>query len=282
MLAKIGRILLRIVIVLGLILLAVQAFTLRGTRGENIHTSNSHVRYSSVPTLVIPGWGGNSWTYQKLIRQVQQKNIAHKTLTVWVSPSGHVHFQGRLDHHNPIIQLLYVWNYTPTYHSQIKQTRRVMVQLHQKYGVNKMNVIAHSYGGTEWLHAYIGSKYLQQKIAFPKVILLGTPVDETFGEKTRFTRWLFKRSHDANFKLMEKQIKQTSLIHLGTIYNWMGSTGRRRTDGEVPHIQSEMMRTLISNKHVHYSETVYPHTSHIELHQKNVILNRIFRILWYK
>lgn len=282
MLAKIGRIILRIVIFIGLILLAVQAFTLRGTRGKNISTNNSRVHYSNVPTLVIPGWGGNSWTYQALINRAQQNNVAHKTLTVWASPSGHIRFKGHLDHRNPIIQLLYVWNYTPDYHAQIKEVRRVMIQLHQQYGVKKLNIIAHSYGGTEWLHAYIGSQYIQQRIAFPKVILLGTPVDESFGERTQFTRWLFKRSTDQNFKTMERQVRRTSLIHVGTIYNWMGANGHRHTDGEVPHVQSLMMRTLIANQHVHYSETIYPHTNHIQLHQKKQILNRIMRILWYK
>lgn len=282
MLAKIGRILLRILITLGLILLAIQAFTLRGTRGQSITPTNPRVHYSKVPTLVIPGWGGNSWTYQTLIHRVQKQNIAHKTLTVWASPSGHIRFRGSLDHHNPIIQLLYVWNYTPDYQAQIKELRRAMVQLHRQYGVNQLNVIAHSYGGTEWLHAYIGSHYLQEKVAFPKVILLGTPVDESFGTRTRFTRWLFKRSTDTNFKRMERQIRHTSLIHLGTIYNWMGSSGGRRTDGEVPEIQSLMLRTLVANKRVHYSETVYPHTSHIQLHQKTKILNRIINILWMK
>ncbi|WP_251546656.1 alpha/beta hydrolase [Limosilactobacillus caecicola] len=281
MLTKIGRISLQILI--GLILLAVfvQLYLLRGTKCQTITTSNQRVRYQSTPTLVIPGWGGNSWTYQKLIQTAQQQNVAEKTMTVWVSPSGHVRVKGHLNNHNPIIQLLYDWNYTPTYHQQTRELTRALKVLHQQYHIKSMNVVAHSYGGTEWLHAYIGSRYLQKHIRFPKVILLGVPVDETFGERTKFTKWLFKKSTDTNFLRLEKLVKVTSLIHIGTIYNWMGSTGDR-TDGEVPHIQSEMLRILIKNQKVHYREHVYSNTNHVQLHQKKVILNDIMHVLWYK
>lgn len=281
MLVKVGRIILRIIIGIALIGIVIQLFLLRGTKSQPISTSNQRINYSGTPTLLIPGWGGNSWTYQKLIQTTQAHNVAQKAMTVWVSPSGHVRVRGHLNHHNPLIQLLYDWNYTAGYHDQTRQLFRVMKVLHEQYGISRMNVIAHSYGGTEWLHAYIGSKYLQRKIDFPKVVLLGAPVDETFGERTKFTKWLFKKSKDANFQLMEKQVQTTSLVHVGIIYNWMGSNGGH-TDGEVPHIQSEMLRTLIQNQHVHYREHVYPHTNHVELHQKATILQDIQQVLWYK
>lgn len=281
MLAKVGRVILRIIIGIVLIGIVIQLFLLRGTRSQDIKTNNEMVHYSSTPTLLVPGWGGNSWTYQKLIQTTQQQNVAQKAMTIWVSPSGHVRVRGSLNQKNPMIQLLYDWNYTASYHDQTRELLRVMKMLHKKYHITKMNVIAHSYGGTEWLHAYIGSHYLQKSIQFPKVILLGVPVDETFGERTKFTKWLFKQSKDANFKQMERQVRNSSLVHIGIIYNWMGANGGH-TDGEVPHIQSEMLRTLIKNQHVGYSEHVYPKTNHSQLHQKNEILRNIMKALWYK
>lgn len=281
MIAKVGRVFLRIILILILIGGAVQLYLLRGSKEQSIQTNNPQVRYQSTPTLLIPGWGGNTWTYQKLIHTAQDKNVAQKRMTIWVAPNGHVRIKGNLNHKNPIIQLLYDWNYTPGYQAQTKQLTRVMRILHQEYHVNTLNVVAHSYGGTEWLHAYIGSPDIQKNIRFPKVILLGTPVDETFGERTKFTKWLFKKSKDDNFKLMEHQIRQTSLVRIGKIYNWMGDKGDR-TDGEVPHIQSEMLRSLLHNKRVNYAEYVYPHTNHVQLHQKKQIINDILKTLWYK
>lgn len=281
MIAKIGRVILRIILILILIGGAVQLYLLRGSKEQSIRTYNSQVRYQSTPTLLIPGWGGNTWTYQKLINTAQKRNIAQKRMTIWVAPNGHVRIKGNLNHKNPIIQLLYDWNYTPGYQTQTKQLSRVMRILHNQYHVSTLNVVAHSYGGTEWLHAYISSPDIQKNMRFPKVILLGTPVDETFGERTKFTKWLFKKSKDNNFKLMERQIRHTSLVRIGKIYNWMGAKGGR-TDGEVPHIQSEMLRSLLQNKRVNYAEHVYPHTNHVQLHQKKQMLNDILKTLWYK
>ena len=281
MVAKIGRVFLRIILILILTGGAVQLYLLRGSKEQSIQTNNPQVRYQSTPTLLIPGWGGNTWTYQKLINTAQEKNVAQKRMTIWVAPNGHVRIKGNLNRKNSIIQLLYDWNYTPGYQAQTKQLTRVLRILHRQYHVRTLNVVAHSYGGTEWLHAYISSPDIQKNIQFPKVILLGTPVDETFGERTKFTKWLFKKSKDSNFKLMERQIRHTSLVRIGKIYNWMGAKGGR-TDGEVPHIQSEMLRSLLQNKRVNYSEYIYPHTNHVQLHQKKQILNDILKTLWYK
>ena len=55
-----------------------------------------------------------------------------------------------------------------------------------------------------------------------------------------------------------------------------------RQENIVPHIQSEMLRTLLQNKRVNYAEHVYPHTNHVQLHQKKQILNDILKTLWYK
>lgn len=281
MIAKVGRVILRIILIMILIGGAVQLYLLRGSKEQSIQINNPQVRYQSTPTLLIPGWDGNTWTYQKLINTAQKRNVAQKRMTIWVAPNGHVRIKGNLNQKNSIIQLLYDWNYTPGYQAQTKQLTRVMRILHNQYHVRTLNVVAHSYGGTEWLHAYISSPDIQKNIRFPKVILLGTPVDETFGERTKFTKWLFKKSKDSNFKLMERQIRHTSLVRIGKIYNWMGAKGGR-TDGEVPHIQSEMLRTLLQNKRVNYAEHVYPHTNHVQLHQKKQILNDILKTLWYK
>ena len=281
MIAKVGRVMIRIILIMILIGGAVQLYLLRGSKEQSIHTNNPQVRYQSTPTLLIPGWGGNTWTYQKLISTAQERNVAQKRMTIWVAPNGHVRIKGDINRKNAIIQLLYDWNYTPGYQDQTKQLTRVMRILHNQYHIRNLNVVAHSYGGTEWLHAYIRSPDIQKNMRFPKVILLGTPVDETFGERTKFTKWLFKKSRDRNFKLMERQIRHTSLVRIGKIYNWMGAKGGR-TDGEVPHIQSEMLRSLLHNQRINYAEHVYSHTNHVQLHQKKQILNDILKTLWYK
>ncbi|HJA73469.1 MAG TPA: alpha/beta hydrolase [Candidatus Limosilactobacillus faecipullorum] len=274
---KLGLILITIVVIGALL---GQVYLIRGSQMTTINPNQSKFNYSNTPTLLIPGWGGNSWTYQKLIQQTAKQNIAQHTMTVWVSPNGHVRVKGTVkEKKNALIQLLYTWNYFPTYHPQVRQLKRVLLVLAHEYHIHDLNVIAHSYGGTEWLHVYIANQQIQKQINFHRVILLGTPADETFGAKTKYTKWLFKQSNDPNFLVLEKQIQTAKLQSDDYIYNWMGQNARG-TDGEVPTVQSEMLASLIKNKHVHYYQRIFPHTSHTALHQKKAILTAIINVLW--
>ncbi|WP_057741181.1 alpha/beta hydrolase [Limosilactobacillus secaliphilus] len=278
---KWGHHLLRILIVIVLILLALQLYLLKGAQSHTIPAKRTNVNYSATPTLLIPGWGGNSWTYQRLIHRAQKGDVAQKAMTIWVAPNGRVIVKGSLNHHNPIIQLLYIWNYTSGYEKQTQQLRRVMFMLHDDYHINKMNVVAHSYGGTEFFHAYLRSPKLQKDVKVLHLILLGVPVDESFGRKTRYTPLLVHRSQDQNFTQLEDAIDRHSLTSIKQIDNWMGQT-KKGTDGAVPHVQSQMLKTLLLGQKVDYHEHIFKHTDHSQLHQRKEILSRLMKVLWNK
>ncbi|HIX35883.1 MAG TPA: alpha/beta hydrolase [Candidatus Limosilactobacillus merdigallinarum] len=278
---KWGHHFLRIFIIVVLVLLALQVYLLKGVRGKAIPADRQDVHYSSTPTLLIPGWGGNSWTYQRLIHRAQKEDIAQKAMTIWVAPNGRVIVKGKLNHHNPVIQLLYIWNYTSGYSKQTQQLRRVMFMLHNQYHIKKMNVVAHSYGGTEFFHADLRSPKLQKEVHVSHLVLLGVPVDESFGRKTRYTPLLVHRSKDQNFTQLQEAVDAHSITSIQRIDNWMGQT-KKGTDGAVPHVQSQMLKTLLLGQDVEYHEHIYKHTNHSQLHQRKEVLNRLMDLLWEK
>lgn len=270
-----------------LLLLLTQAFLLRGSRGRMITPAAGpkSVRYTSVPTILIPGWGGNTVTYNQLINRYQERNTAQKVMTVWVSPRNRIRVSG--DWHgqpNALIQVLFDWNYNTSFHPQVSQLRHVLIYLNQHYGIRQTNIIAHSWGGTEFMHAYMGSKRLQQQLRLNKLIFLGVPVEESLSDHLPYHYLLVHHSKDKNFHQLRVQMKDWQLNYPITIYNLMGSKeGSRLTDGEVPHIQSEMLRALIqSHPTISYHQRIYANTTHSQLHSRPVILNQIERILWGK
>lgn len=276
-------------IILGLLLLAllVQLWMLHGSHSKPLtsQTASSQIQRSTTPTLLIPGWGGGTWTYDKLIRTYQTQHQAGKVMTIWVFPNGKCLISGHLNRHqvNPLIQLLYVWNYSPTYQPQTRQLATVLTMLHEHYHVNKLNIIAHSYGGTEWANAVLTSVKQQRAIRYQKVVLLGVPVDESFGTKTHFAERLLGKSTDVNFKKLVRGASQMKVRHnQPAVYNLMGSKKGKhtRTDGSVPHIQSEMMRILVKRAACRYHEHVYANTSHSQLHQRKQIIKDVGQILW--
>ena len=270
-----------------LLLLLTQAFLLRGTRGKSINLANgpSTIRYSEIPTILIPGWGGNTVTYNHMINHYQDKNIAQKVMTIWVSPRNRIRVSGNWHgQKNALIQVLFDWNYDASFHPQVSQLRHVLIYLNQHYGIKQTNIIAHSWGGTEFMHAYMGSKRLQRYLRLNKLIFLGVPVEESLSDRLPYHYLLIHHSKDKNFHQLRVQMKDWQLNYPITIYNLMGSKeGSRLTDGEVPHIQSEMLKALIqSQSMIKYHQKIYANTTHSQLHSRPIILKEIEQILWGK
>ncbi|MDM8219484.1 alpha/beta hydrolase [Limosilactobacillus mucosae] len=267
------------------IAMAVQLYLLKGTPSQplNMHRLRSDVSYTDTPTLLIPGQGGNTITFDTFIKRAQNQNIAQSAMVVRVSPTGQVRVKGSLKgKKNPIIQILYDWNYNVSFEPEMHQLTQVLIVLNRQYHVKKLNIVAHSYGGTEFLHAYLGNAKLQKKLSFQKIVLLGVPVEESFGVNTKYTAWLFKKSRDAEFKKLLRQVKKAQFLKDEAIYNIMGKEADQKTDGEVPNIQSQMMATLFKNTSVKYVQRWYPKTSHRQLHEKKAILKYVMQILWGK
>lgn len=141
-----------------------------------------------------------------------------------------------------------------------------------------MNVIAHSYGGTEFIHAYMGSKQLQKDIQLRKVVFLGVPVEESFGVKVKFVPNLNRKSKDRNFRQLGCQMRKWRPNSTVKILNIMGGN-----DEEVPWIQSEMLQSLVKiHPEIRYQQVVVPKTNHFQLHDRKIILQRVGQMLWGK
>ena len=150
-----------------------------------------------------------------MIKYYQQKNIAQKVLMIWVAPNRRIWTEGD-------IQVLFAWNYNGTYHPQIKQLTTVLNYLQKHYHMQKINVVAHSYGGTEFIHAYMGSKYLQDHMRLNKVVFLGVPVEESLSDQLKYRYHLVNKSTDKNFHQLFLEMKNWQLNY-PVIFNYIAA-----------------------------------------------------------
>lgn len=282
---KVGKYGVRLLAIVVVLLLCGQLIMISGSRSNRLNHFAAGVQKSNTPTLLISGWGGGTPTYHRLITTYYQQKIAQKVMTIWVLPNGKCLVHGHLDANRPnqLIQLLYVWNYTPTYNPQTKQLTAALTMLHDRYHVDKLNVIAHSYGGSEWANAVFCSPRLQKEIKYQKVVLLGVPVDESFGAKTRFGLHLLHKSTDHNFKQLLRGASLMKANHnQPEIFSLLGSKEGKndQTDGSVPHVQSQMMRLVVKKMGSTYHERTYANTTHFQLHQKKAILKEVAADIW--
>ena len=108
--------------IIGIVVIAliVQLILLIPSPQKELRTNHlrKDIQYQNVPTLLICGFGGSNYTYNKLINYYQKENIAQKTMTIHVTPSGKVHVSGTVKgKKNALIQLLFDWNLAKTYKS---------------------------------------------------------------------------------------------------------------------------------------------------------------------
>lgn len=240
----------------------------------------SDIHYQNVPTLLINGFGGSNYTYNKMINYYQKENIAQKTMTIHVTPTGAVHVSGTVkDKSNAMIQLLFDWNLTQTYNRQINWTVKVIKILHNKYGINELNVIGHSWGGTEFLHALGQSRWIQQNVKFKKVILMGTPVNEGVTNKVTYQQAIRKHLTDAEYCKLEREYQKLTPCSPIQFYNVMADY-RDHTDTSVPNVQSEFLTAILNPRWSSCKTVMFYGIKHSALHQDPKVLMKVAKMLY--
>ncbi|WP_341780305.1 alpha/beta hydrolase [Levilactobacillus sp. HBUAS70063] len=227
----------------------------------------SDVVYAPTPTLFIPGWGGQAWTYNRLLRWLAQQGYAHKVLTIRVDRHGNRHFVGDWETTatNPLIQVLFDHSLTRDYQPQIRWITAILRDLHQRYGVTVYNLVGHSWGGSAAVHSLVLYGHQPDLPHLRRLVLLGTPVDESQpGDHP-----------DAAYERLRAARHQLRTSYRGQVINVYGTLPGRLTDGSVPVHQATALRAILAGSSWQYREIHVPRTSHRQLHA----LPRMWRLI---
>ena len=152
--------------------------------------------------------------------------------------------------------------------------------MHNQYKIKQLNVVAHSWGGTAWIHAFFQSAEIQKKIEFPKVILLGVPVEESLAPIDDDEKVDIQDAKDPNFKILLKESQKVQVTEKVHFYNLLGEYQGENSDGEVPHIQSQLLQELIHPDWSEYTEKVFSNVKHNQETHNQQIADEIVEILW--
>jgi len=230
------------------------------------------VTYSTVPTLLIPGWGGHAWTYNGLLRWLAQQGYGHKVLTVRVDWHGGLHFAGdwSVTATNPLIQVLFDHSLTRDYQPQVKWLTAILAALKARYGVTAYNAVAHSWGGSAAVHSLVLHGHRADLPQLRRLILLGAPVDE--GKAGGPADMAYERLRAAQYRL--------PVTYQSAVINVYGTLSGRLTDGSVPVYQVTALRPILADSAVTYREVHVPETSHGQLHASRRMWRLIVRLIW--
>lgn len=245
----------------------------RAVPAEPLRAHRQDVTYSQTPTLMIPGWAGNAWTFNRFLQWLSRTGYAHKVLTVHVSWTGKLRFSGQWDGtgENPVIQVLFDHSATRGYQQQVLWLTAILRALKQRYGVTSYNVVAHSWGGSAAIHTLVRHGHHAELPVLHRLVLLGAPVDEGSLEVPDVS---YQRLRAAKHHLM---------VHpKARIINVYGTLSGHLTDGSVPVSQITPLRAVVSGSPVDYLEIHVPATSHRQLHATERMWHLIATQLWVK
>lgn len=169
-----------------------------------------NVQKNEIPTLFIPGYMGNRFSFGGMIFRLNHYGLGTKAMVVHVSEKGRVTFaqKASLKSKNPLIQVLFENNRNEKL--EAVQLSKVLTKLKQKYNISKVNLVGHSSGGN------IVYNYLISKDA----------KDSRTPQVSKFVN--IATTFPGLRKSGKKLDSELSILNIaGNIWNW-------KTDGGIP------------------------------------------------
>lgn len=116
------------------------------TLGEPDQTTKTTV---GIPTLFIPGYEGNRYSFGRMISRFEADGVAEKAMVIEVKENDELVVEGKLQGKNPMIQVLFADNQM----DELQQSLAILTVMEylDSIGVEKVNFVAHSMGGVSVL-----------------------------------------------------------------------------------------------------------------------------------
>lgn len=130
-----------------------------------VHAAQTH----QTVTVYVHGHNGTARSMLPLIHDAMWQAHATPTLVATVNNDGQVRFTGRLpaNANRPLVQVVFMNNHTVDYHQLQWWLHNVLQGLASRYGVRRVNLVAHSLGNTavEWYLLRYG-----RDVGLPRVV----------------------------------------------------------------------------------------------------------------
>lgn len=254
------KILKRTLKITGLVLLVLAAYVvgLFGLGGKIFTANNWHQTNRPVPTILIPGYAGNSTSTDMLISRLTRDGYGYRSLKAYVKSNGQVEYSGSWyrDEKDPLVQVVFQNNTEPDYHKTASWIGEILSHLHRTYGVKQYNAIAHSYGNNALVY------YMAKHRESPRPARIVTVASSVDAEKSeilayhrgragKMARYLKENIDDENWYSGSHSPFQGQKFDVLNIY---GTFGSQNGDTSVSHAAARGMRKVFAGVNGTYQE----------------------------
>ncbi|UOQ44424.1 alpha/beta fold hydrolase [Halobacillus salinarum] len=152
-----------------LLLIGTGLFFLTTTSTSSEHTNEL------TPTLFVHGFKGGPGTYNTMLARFEENEWGKQRMIVYVSSRGRVSIRGGIPHSmNPFIQVIFE-NNRASVADQTFWLKKVLHQLHEKRGIDQVNLVGHSMGGLASTNFLLNNQDKDQYPAVKKLVVIASP-----------------------------------------------------------------------------------------------------------
>ncbi|MBP1040171.1 alpha/beta fold hydrolase [Vagococcus sp. BWB3-3] len=255
--------------------------------------SIGHQKEEAIPTVILHGVNGNKRTMQGMLQRMHKQNVAYKALEIEVAEDGEVFVNGTWGqtqgYLKPVIQVFFDNNDAPA-ELQAEWLKSVMVFLHDKLEVQKVNLIGHSMGGVTSLHYLTQIKTFQESVPrVSKLITLGSPFKGNVAHTIMSQVYKLEKSEegirnfDDNFTYF--MVERNKLPEDLRVLNIYGDVENGTESDSIVKVESALaLGEIVKDNVASYNEIKLTgiRSQHTLLHENPEADEAIIKFLWYR
>ncbi|MFH5811631.1 alpha/beta fold hydrolase [Companilactobacillus sp. FL22-1] len=252
---------------------------------SNQQTVSASTEKRQTPTLFFHGFGGTQRSMDYLIDQSQRDGFATRTLTIVVTPGGKVLTYGSWPKSakNPEIQVLFENNHESDYHHTAQWIDSILTKLHQKYGVDHFNAVAHSWGNNAIMYYLENYSQKRNQPQIKSLVNIAAPMQVLQRDIYRRNDWRYSNQLRKDFQSYTKPNSEIRKLPIREL-NIMGQLSPDdHFDKAVPVSSARSLRKVFKGPDQSYQAHLFtgPKAEHSALTRRNPrVLHEIEHFLW--
>ncbi|MFT9098115.1 alpha/beta fold hydrolase [Liquorilactobacillus sp.] len=237
----------------------------------------------NVPLVFVHGYAGGFWSFFSMIHKLRKRQFISNRIVITVSHKGVFSFSKKSILKDSGIQIIFR-NGKRSVEQQGTWLGEIFSKLKSEYGVEQLNVVAHSMGAVSVLYL-LTNLQIKNLPKIKKMIMLGAPfadiepgIDSAEVEHIQLSEKGVPLKQTTRYKLLKKGSK--NLDNDIEVFNIIGNSDFGFSDGKVSISSAKALRYLLEDVG-HYREKIVRNrkVTHRELHEDNDILKQIMEFL---
>ncbi|AQW21797.1 hypothetical protein PL11_007650 [Lentilactobacillus curieae] len=238
-----------------------------------------------VPTIFIPGFLGNRFSFGRLMARLVRNVNANKSLVATIKPNGNIKLVGNIANYRPLVQVLFS-NKSVRVQGQVAGVIKLIKLLNRDYGISEVNLVGHSMGSISVM--WLAANLLQQTgVEVNRVVTIAGPFNDievatnAYGiEKTVLTNDGPEKKSRV-YRILSQNIKKlptnVQVLNIGGV-----SDLSNNSDGSVSVNSVRSLRFIMKRISQQYQELIVrgKGSGHSELHENRQVDKSIEVFLW--